>query len=301
VSPDSAALLRLAESIADGSAVDWESEETRAGDEERDVIRQLRVVSELAALHRSLPSAPLETGPAASVAPPPPAIGTWGHLVLLERLGGGAFGEVYRAWDEGLQRAVALKLLRAGRPDDPETSRLVQEGRHLARVRHPNVVTVHGVAVHEGFGALQRARVLAHHVAGQRQEGPGQLVLPAVQLDGAQIAQAAQAQEARRALAAGPALVVGGIAEIAARGRVQDDHDRPGRQRPRRGDEVAAIDEQRVAVASSRHDELVHDAALHAHPAVLRALGEARGGHGVPLEVGGGEERTAGRDLQGGG
>ena len=150
MSPDSSALLRLAESIADGGAVDWESAETRARDEERDVIRQLRVLSELAALHRSLPSAPLETGPAPAVAPPSPAIGTWGHLVLLERLGGGAFGEVYRAWDEGLQRAVALKLLRAGRPDDPETSRLVQEGRHLARVRHPNVVTVHGVAVHEG-------------------------------------------------------------------------------------------------------------------------------------------------------
>ena len=70
---------------------------------------------------------------------------------VLERLGGGTFGEVYRAWDRQLEREVALKLLRgASGSDDPETSRITREGRLLARVRHHNVITVHGVDVHEG-------------------------------------------------------------------------------------------------------------------------------------------------------
>ena len=147
------ALVPLAESIADGSPVDWDAAESRARGEERAVIRQLRVLATLAALHRSLPSSPNGLGPAsvarrANVAP---AIGSWAHLALLERLGGGTFGEVYRAWDRHLEREVALKLLRVDEStDDPQSSRIAMEGRLLARVRHPNVITVHGVAVHDG-------------------------------------------------------------------------------------------------------------------------------------------------------
>src|SRR4051812_1723247 len=80
-----------------------------------------------------------------------PAIGSWAHLTLLERLGGGTFGEVYRAWDRHLEREVALKLLKdlQDATEDPQTSRIAREGRLLARVRHPNVITVYGVAVHD--------------------------------------------------------------------------------------------------------------------------------------------------------
>ena len=69
----------------------------------------------------------------------------WGHLQLAERIGRGAFGEVYRAWDTRLDREVALKLLPAGPPSgDHAASAIIHEGRLLARVRHPNVVTIHG-------------------------------------------------------------------------------------------------------------------------------------------------------------
>ena len=52
---------------------------------------------------------------------------------------------MYRAWDSRLDREVALKLLRgpAGTGDARATS-IIEEGRLLARVRHPNVVTVYG-------------------------------------------------------------------------------------------------------------------------------------------------------------
>ena len=54
-------------------------------------------------------------------------------------------GEVHRAWDTQLDREVALKLLyRQDTSRTREASAVIDEGRMLAQVRHPNVVTVHG-------------------------------------------------------------------------------------------------------------------------------------------------------------
>ncbi len=75
----------------------------------------------------------------------------WGHLQILEKVGEGAFAEVYRARDPKLERDVALKLLRVrdNRGSDLDSSG-IQEARLLARIRHQNVVTVYGVDRHEG-------------------------------------------------------------------------------------------------------------------------------------------------------
>ncbi len=153
MSPEPAALLPLAESVADGSTIDWAAAEATASSDQKAIIRQLRIVADLARLHRSLPGGPTDTTVDAVGRRPSatPAIGNWGHLALLERIGGGTFGEVYRAWDPQLEREVALKLLRVDEAvDDPLTSRITTEGRLLARVRHPHVITVHGVAVQDG-------------------------------------------------------------------------------------------------------------------------------------------------------
>ena len=156
------ALLALAESVADGSAIDWEAAAGQAAPEDRAYVRQLRILAKLTEVHTTLsePAGPAVLPAAVRRSHATPAIGTWAHLTLLERLGGGTYGEVYRAWDRQLEREVALKLLRGVHPstavgaggvrDDPETSRITREGRLLARVRHPNVITVHGVDVHEG-------------------------------------------------------------------------------------------------------------------------------------------------------
>ena len=80
-----------------------------------------------------------------------PLVGTWGPLQLIERVGQGSFGEVYRAFDSTLQRPVALKLLLSnGQGQELEAKTLLQEARALARVRHPNVVPVYGVDTHDG-------------------------------------------------------------------------------------------------------------------------------------------------------
>src|SRR5579864_2544438 len=78
---------------------------------------------------------------------PPSFPETWGHLRILELVGHGGFGEVYRAWDPTLEREVALKLLRRSKG---ENANLKAEGRLLAKLRHANIVTVYGVAEHDG-------------------------------------------------------------------------------------------------------------------------------------------------------
>jgi eukaryotic-like serine/threonine-protein kinase len=78
-------------------------------------------------------------------------LGSWGPFRLLQRVGQGAFGEVYRAWDPTLEREVALKLLLPDVANDDAAYRAVlKEARAMARVKHPNVVSVHGVDRHEG-------------------------------------------------------------------------------------------------------------------------------------------------------
>jgi serine/threonine-protein kinase len=78
----------------------------------------------------------------------------WGHLENLERIGRGFFAEVYRAWDPRLEREVALKLYRPTVEGSQEWQRFgLREGRLLARIRHPNVVTIYGVDQdHERLG-----------------------------------------------------------------------------------------------------------------------------------------------------
>ena len=67
-------------------------------------------------------------------------------------LGAGGMGEVHRAWDRGLERAVAVKFFRGTSPREAE--RLLLEGRLQARVDHPHVVRVLDVGTLEGRACL---------------------------------------------------------------------------------------------------------------------------------------------------
>src|SRR5205823_3009912 len=74
-----------------------------------------------------------------------------GRYQVQRALGAGGFGAVYLGRDSQLDRAVAIKVLHAGL-GQPQTEgeRALQEARRLARLRHPGIVTVHDVGVHEG-------------------------------------------------------------------------------------------------------------------------------------------------------
>jgi serine/threonine protein kinase/tetratricopeptide (TPR) repeat protein len=79
---------------------------------------------------------------------------TLGPYEVLEIVGSGRTGTVYRAWDPRLNRPVALKLVDAGVADEAAPAqiqaRLLSEAQTLAQLAHPNVVAAYDVGTHEG-------------------------------------------------------------------------------------------------------------------------------------------------------
>lgn len=129
-------LAAVAAAILDGAPVDWLSCDSSAAPSA--YSEELRIVADIAAIHRSASDESAEP-----LGFPPSYPWTVGHLIITAPLGHGTFGEVFRAWDTQLHRDVALKLLypRSGRSDAAVPT--LDEGRLLARVRHPNVVAVY--------------------------------------------------------------------------------------------------------------------------------------------------------------
>ncbi len=68
-----------------------------------------------------------------------------GRYRLLRLLGRGGMGVVYTAYDEALDRVVALKTLRGDRSNAAMLARFIREARALARLSHPNIVQIHEV------------------------------------------------------------------------------------------------------------------------------------------------------------
>ena len=68
-----------------------------------------------------------------------------GPFRLLENIGEGGMGEVYRAHDSRLQRTVAIKILAPRLATADRIERLEQEARATSVLNHPNVLTIHDV------------------------------------------------------------------------------------------------------------------------------------------------------------
>jgi predicted Ser/Thr protein kinase len=75
---------------------------------------------------------------------------TLGRYRIERELGAGAIGAVYAAFDPDLERRIALKVLRQAAASDQARERLLREARAMARLAHPNVVTVYEVGTTAG-------------------------------------------------------------------------------------------------------------------------------------------------------
>jgi len=74
-----------------------------------------------------------------------------GHYQVLEKIGSGGMGDVYRARDERLARDVALKLLKPSFAHDQDRlRRFEQEARAAAALNHPNIVAIYDIGFHDG-------------------------------------------------------------------------------------------------------------------------------------------------------
>ena len=84
-------------------------------------------------------------------APPTAAPQRIGRYSVLRQLGEGGMGVVYAGYDKELDRKAAVKLLRAaGLPSEERRARILREAQGLARVSHPNVVSVYEVGETQG-------------------------------------------------------------------------------------------------------------------------------------------------------
>ncbi|MGA8310418.1 MAG: serine/threonine-protein kinase [Terriglobales bacterium] len=80
---------------------------------------------------------------------------TFSHYRVLETIGTGGMGVVYRAYDERLGREVAVKVLDARKlADEVARKRFQKEARMLSRVNHPNIATIHDFGTHAGVDFL---------------------------------------------------------------------------------------------------------------------------------------------------
>mgnify|MGYP001213542238 CR=1 FL=1 len=96
-----------------------------------------------------------------------------GHYRILEKIGSGGMGEVFRARDERLGRDVALKLIRPASSDNPDhLRRFEQEARAAAALNHPNILAIYDVGFEGSVPYIVSELLEGKNLRQRLEEGP---------------------------------------------------------------------------------------------------------------------------------
>ena len=142
-------LLELARAIDDELPIDWHAAEGSMPDAAgRAVILELQVLESMARVARD-PEGALTTSTATHPSAPLPVAAPssqWGPLTLLEPIGEGYVGQVFKARRQTDRQVVALKVIRPERrADEHALHRFRREIQSLAQLDHPNIVSAYDV------------------------------------------------------------------------------------------------------------------------------------------------------------
>jgi len=161
-------LSEIANNLADNLKIDWRKADSLQENEQA-LLKHLNTISQVAQLHRSQQHKSQSNQNRKTQNLKKIPLFKWGRFSVLDKIGEGAFGQVYRAYDSLLDRNVALKLLKTETNSSAKSGHFIEEAKRLAKVRHPHVLAIHGANIHDG-----RAGFWADIINGQTMKQVGQ-------------------------------------------------------------------------------------------------------------------------------
>ncbi len=137
-----------------------------------DELRALWATAQFAAF--ALPRGDSPTVPQTPPEPMPPP-DSFGDYEILEEIGRGGMGVVYKARQKSLDRIVAIKMMREARlSSESDRDRFLAEAESAARLKHPNIVTVYEVGNQNGLPFIVMEFVEGRNLSQRLSEGPMQ-------------------------------------------------------------------------------------------------------------------------------